>query len=279
LRVLPVFCIVSGMPTPKTNASMGRLSVFVDGFRGACRGPLRVLSDRRSLLLSIIPMIVHGFLFAALLWLGLGQRDRLLSWLPDLPSWLQALAGIFAATIIGLLSFVAAILVGSVICDPLYDLLSERTEERRLGRAIGPPMTITTVVRGIARELSATLLRTAVYLAGAVPLLLLGLTPLTVVTTPMSMLWTWLFLAYEYLSRSFIRHGVPPSARLAAVRHEGWYAAGFGAGAALLSLLPLTAPLLVVAGTDAYLDLAAEDRMPHRLNDADRHCLQAGRPS
>ena len=175
-------------------------------------------------------------------------------------------------------ALVGAVLAGSVLCDPFYDLLSERTEQLLLGRSVEGPMTIRSVLVGAIREAAASLVRFTTWATGALLLALLSLTPAVVVTGPLSFAWTWLFAAWEYFSRSFARHGLGAGGGLRVVSANKAHLLGFGAVAAGLSLLPFTAPFLVVGATRAYLSLAARGEAPSRLSGEEQGRLQAVLP-
>lgn len=220
-------------------------------------------------------MLIHVLLFSGTLALFVSQKDPLAAWiLPDSgwfsePVW-AVLLGIFLWVLAVLFAFVGSILVGSVVCDPFYDLLSERTEEVLVGRHVGPPFSVRLILRGIAVELWATVLRLLVYGAVAIPLLLLSFTPLAFASGPLTLVWTWLFLAYEFLSRSLTRHAIDPKHRFAPLFANKVVCLGFGLGAWIVSFLPATAPFLVVGATRLYLSLAAHGRAPSKLTDEEK---------
>jgi uncharacterized protein involved in cysteine biosynthesis len=244
----------------------------MDGMRAALRGPLRAISDRRTAMLCVVPMLVYAALFTCLMIFALGPIAHHLPiiWHVDTDPWKtisEAIQYIAAFAVVAMLTM----LVGIIVTDPVYDLISERTEERRLGRSVALPFTIGRVALGIVREAGASLLRLALWSTLGIPLLFLSA---SVVAMPLSVLWAGWFLAYEYFSRSFIRHGAGIGARMGAMKQNAAYAAGFGVGATMLMTLPVMGPVLVVAGTDAYLDLAANNHMPHRLTPTDQKKLQ-----
>lgn len=282
LRFLP------GDPTP--HGVVGR---FGQGLRFALGGPRLVFSDATLLTLSVIPMIVHVVLLAAFLAVGGNVVvDPLIAWLDPQTAgattgavaelgravWSGAVVVLAWVAVVGL-ALVGAVVVGSIVCDPFYDALSERTEALHLGRDVGAPFSVAAVVAGIGRELTATLLRLAVYAAVAVPLWVLAFTPAGVVATPLSLLWTWLFFAWEFLARSMVRHAPAATARLRVLFAHKALFAGFGGVAWLLSFVPLTAPLVVVAATRLYLTLAADGHVPTTLPTVDVERLKVRAPT
>lgn len=257
------------------------------GARAVFGGVRVVFSDAKLLSLSFVPMLVHVGLFALFLWLGFTEVvDPLLAWLTpangtdganaagtDASPWASALAGIIhviVVVVVVVAALVATVMAGSVVCDPFYDLLSERTEELFVGRNVGPPFSAASVARGVVRELFATVLRLLVWGAVAVPLWILSFTPAAVVATPLSFVWTWLFFAYEYVSRSLARHAIEPKHRFKPIFAHKAVFVGFGAMAWVGSFLPFIAPFLVVGATRLYLALAAFDRAPSQLTDAEK---------
>jgi uncharacterized protein involved in cysteine biosynthesis len=268
------------------DAADGVVARFFVGFRAAVAGVGVVWSDRRLLWWSLAPMAMHFALFVALFALFTGplahgagdMMARLLGVAADprTRDWHHLLASIVyaGAVVLGAVTaFVASIFAANALCDPFFDLLSERTEELYLGRAVGGPVTVVSMLVGIGRELGANLLRLGVWGAGALPLWILSFTFAGVITGPLSVCWTWLFTAYEFMSRSLIRHNVQIDSRFGALFSNKALFLGFGAGAALLSLLPFTAPLIVVSATRTYLALAARGHVASRLSARDRDRL------
>jgi uncharacterized protein involved in cysteine biosynthesis len=77
------------------------------------------------------------------------------------------------------------------------------------------------------------------------------------------------------LSRSQARHALAARDRLGVLKHQTVAALGFGALGWALAFVPFTAPLLVVGGTRMFLSLAAHDRVPSALTDAEKLRLRA----
>jgi uncharacterized protein involved in cysteine biosynthesis len=254
-----------------------------------------VFSDATLLTLSVIPMLVHVALLAAFLAVGGNVVvEPLIAWLDPQTAnaatatdavaqvgravWSGAVVVLAWVAVIGL-ALVGAVVVGSVVCDPFYDALSERTEALHLGRDVGAPFSIAAAIAGVGREASATLLRLLVYAAVAVPLWLLAFTPAGVIATPLSLLWTWLFFAWEFVSRSMVRHAPAATARVRVLFAHKALFAGFGAVAWGLSFVPLTAPFRVVAATRLYLTLAADGQVPTTLPAVDVERLKVRVPT
>lgn len=266
------------MTTPQSDTSTPLPDVSQRGFFGriaagmvaAIAGIGWVLRDARLLVLSLVPMVVHVALFGAFAWAGFayvvdGVVAAVVDVAPGAKDVVAVVAGVFVGVGVVGAALVGSVVVGSVVCDPFYDLLSERTEELLIGRNVGPPLSVGSVVRGIAREAVASVQRLFVWLAVALPLWLLSFTPVAIVATPLSFVWTFLFVAYEYVSRSLARHAVEPGMRFRPLFAHKAVFVGFGAVAWLLSFLPFLAPIFVVAGTRLYLCLAVHDHAPSKF--------------
>jgi len=269
---------------PEDPTQRGVVGRFAQGLRCASGGLGLVFSDATLLILSVVPMLVHLALLAGFLVVGGAVvLDPLIAWLEPPTAaatadgalaefgrvvWSGAVSVLAHIAVFGL-ALVAALVVGSVVCDPFYDALSERTEALYLGRDVGAPFSITGVVAGVGRELVATVVRLLVYVVVALPLWLLAFTPAGVVATPLSLAWTWLFFAWEFLARSMVRHALSATGRVRILFGHKALFAGFGAVAWVLSFLPFSAPLLVVAATRLYLTLLADGLVPTTLPAAD----------
>jgi uncharacterized protein involved in cysteine biosynthesis len=301
LDLLPALSSASSSPNSSPPATAqttttGGLRGFMAGFRAAFAGLFVVSGDSRLFLLSLLPMLVQlgllvGALAAVVVFAVPAGEAWVLSWLGLLSSqegstseWAQALftvvkvavkLGVFSVGVVA--AYVTALLASSAVCDPFFDVLSERTEELYLGKTVSPPFSLRLVVVGIGREAGASLWRLALWMAVGLPLWLLSFTFLGVVTGPLSLLWTWWMTSYEFLSRSLVRHSVDSRSRFKALFAHPALFIGFGAGAALLSIVPLTSPFLVVGATRLYLALAARGAVPSALSAEERAWLQATR--
>jgi len=158
---------------------------FVAGARAAAAGVGVVLSDGRLLLLSLVPMLVHVALFVGLLvWLtghvapdvAAALTHALGAGSADDDAWHTLLAGIVrvGVGVLGVVcAFLGSVFAANVVADPFFDALSERTEELFIGRTVGTPFSVRSVVSGIGRELLANVVRLTAWSAGALPLWML----------------------------------------------------------------------------------------------------------
>ncbi len=260
--------ISAPLPDVSRRGLLGRLAA---GMGAAIAGVGWVLRDARLVVLSLVPMLVHVVLFGGLAWAGFAYvvDDAVAAVVALAPGGAKDVVDVVVSVLVGVgvvgVALVGSLVVGSVVCDPFYDLLSERTEELIIGRNVGPPLSVGSVVRGILREGVASVLRLGVWLAVALPLWLLSFTPLAILATPLSFVWTFLFVAYEYVSRSLARHAVEPGQRFRPLFAHKAVFVGFGAVAWVLSFLPFLAPIFVVAGTRLYLCLAVHDHAPSKF--------------
>ncbi len=256
-------------------------SRFLNGARFAASGISLTLRNRRLVLWSLVPMVVQAVIFAALVVLGSRFLDDIIERIaPDDGHWYSFIGSVLYVALVVLLvvaSVIASIFIASVVCDPFYDVLSEATESVMLGREVGLPFSVPLVVRGILLELGATLWRLSIFLAVALPLWLISLTGVGgIIAVPLSLAWSWMFVALAFLSRSMARHAIPGKKRMSALYEQKACALGFGAVGWLMAYIPLTAPFLVVGATRLYLALAAHDRIASNLTPQDKATLLRG---
>jgi uncharacterized protein involved in cysteine biosynthesis len=252
---------------------------FLVGAHHAASGIGFTLRHRRLLLLSLLPMLVQAVLFCGLLFYGLRWVEGAVAPLRPEPghwySFLGALAWLIGAALVSLLAVLLSLFFTSVLCDPLYDLLSEATESLLLGRDVATKSTLASIASGILRELTALPWTLGVYALVAVPLWLLSLTGVgAAIALPLTLAWTWMFVALSGMSRSLGRHAVPGRRRLTIVFGTPAAALGFGCVGWAISHVPLTYPFLVVGGTRLHLALAAHGRVESSLSEEDRRTLR-----
>lgn len=255
------------------------LSRFWSGARYAASGIALTFKHQRLILWSLVPMLVQALIFVALVVLGSRFLDDIVGRVgPEDGHWYSFIGSILYVALVLLLliaSIIASIFIASVVCDPFYDVLSEATESVLLGREVGTPFSVPLVIRGILLELGATIWRLAVFLSVAIPLWLIGLTGVgSIVAVPLSLAWSWMFVALAFLSRSMARHAIPGKKRMSALFEQKACALGFGAVGWVMAYVPLTAPFLVVGATRMYLSLAAHDRIASSLTPADKVALK-----
>ncbi|MCC7071252.1 MAG: EI24 domain-containing protein [Deltaproteobacteria bacterium] len=266
----------ASLPDVTTGSFLDRV---LSGARFAASGVMFTLRHFRVLRWALVPMVVQALIFVGLVALGLMYvNDAAAALGPDPGHWYSFLGAVLEIALVVLLLVVGAVatlLIGGVVCDPFYDAISEATESILLARDVGEPFTVVGVLRGVLRELGATVLRLTLYLGVAIPLWILGLTGIgSIIAIPASLAWTWFFVAVEALSRSQARHKLPGGQRFSAVFQHKALALGFGAAGWLFAYIPLTAPFLIVGGTRLFLSLAAHDRVPSTLSLPDKARLK-----
>jgi uncharacterized protein involved in cysteine biosynthesis len=255
------------------------LARFWSGAGFAASGISLTLRHRTLILWSLVPMLVQALIFVGLVVLGSRFLDDVVARVgPETGHWYSFIGSVLYVALVVLLvvaSVIASIFIASVVCDPFYDVLSEATESAILGRDVGIPFSVPLVIKGILLELGATLWRLTVFMAVALPLWLIGLTGVgSIVAVPLSLAWSFMFVALAYLSRSMARHAMPGKKRMSALFDQKACALGFGAVGWLLAYIPFTAPFLVVGATRLYLALAAHDRVASNLTAADKATLR-----
>ena len=239
---------------------------FVAGARFAL-GSVRYTWSHPSLLrAALVPMVVQLVLLATVAVTGAELMMRFVLRYVSSPDSLPLVGRIGLWAAVGVLSLMAATLLtffaGSVICDPFYDWISERTEALVTGREVAGRRGVGAMATGVLRELWSTTVRLSVYLVGLGALFVVSLVPgVAALGGPLSMGWTWLFVALEVFARPQARGAIGGRARLGVVRQHLSLSLGFGAGGWLITFLPFTTPMLVVGGTRLYLALAAHGRL------------------
>ncbi|MCH2171669.1 EI24 domain-containing protein [Myxococcota bacterium] len=241
------------------------------GFLLEAVGMLR--RERRLWLLAIVPVLLSftSFVIAVTLIIGHASEIHQLAagWLPapDAERWYEWLwvgpalallrvAGWLLFLLLSALYLIAAYLVASLLAAPFHDLLSLRVEQlcHTTSEAVessGPVGWATDTVRSLWEEAK----KLAFFASIVVPLGVVGfvLPGAQVITGPLVLGFTVLFLPLDYASYSLDRRGVGFPARRRWVLDHLPLMTGFG-GAAVGSLaVPglnfLAMPVLVVGGT------------------------------
>lgn len=229
-------------------------------------------------------------IYGVLVWLGWTWIDAVNAWLPDpaahegIVSWLLTAmnAGVKVLLFMGwlLVSIWMALAVGNILAGPLFDMLSERTEELLLGRTHAPPFSIGLAIKLAVKEVFVQLTLLLVYVPLVIAIFFVGLIPLVGALLGPALAWSLsaLWVTLGLTGPALARHELGASARVSMVFGNKAMAAGFGAigGIPFVSFLalPLLSPALVVGGTQMYLALAAWDRVPSKLTDADKALIR-----
>ncbi|MGQ9859047.1 MAG: EI24 domain-containing protein [Thermodesulfobacteriota bacterium] len=213
-----------------------------------------------------IPAMINVLLFAALGTLFFFLFPHLVGLiLPEGEAWyLTALRGILWAVgslMVLLLFLLTFTTIGAVIAGPFNELLSERVEQIQGGTLPRETGSIWQQARRSARSAWESIKHLAVYLLGSLILLLWNLLPGigSVIYTVVATLWTLLFLALEFGDYYLARHWVLFRTRWRKLWRHLWASLGFGAGCALLLMIPVLnlflMPGAVAGGTLLWMKL------------------------
>jgi uncharacterized protein involved in cysteine biosynthesis len=255
--------------TPRDLATASAHRRFWFGFCYALGGVPAVLRSRRLLGLCAVPMAAHAAVFIAMAAVAFHYLRRFLA-LSSAHGWQNALWHLLLFAVFGTSLLVSLLLAGrisSILCDPVYDLISEGAEALAAGRPVAPSVPWRSVPANLLRELVSAVIALLLFGVGTLFISLLGLVPVVgvVLNAVLGPLWTWWYVAHEYLSRSLGRHGLGASARVSAILTNRAIAAGFGAAAWLLLFVPLSSPFIEVGAARLHLMLAAHGLVPVRL--------------
>lgn len=244
------------MSAPYGAAAAGPLA----GVRSLLRGfaLLRAPGVRRFV---VIPFVINLVVFVGLVWLAADRFDALIDWLrPELPAWLAWLAWpawLLFAVLAALLVFYSFTLLANLIAAPFNGFLAERVA-RHLGvenaELAERPWRVQAVedIRQELRKLGYFVSR-----AAGLGLLSLALLFIPLANALVPLLWfvfgAWM-LALEYSDFHLANQGWRFDAERQLLRRNLGASLGFGAAAALATLIPLVNFLVMpaaVAGATA----------------------------
>lgn len=172
--------------------------------------------------------------------------------------WYLLYVLIFVAVL--LIGYVAFFVVQGIITAPFNDLLSEKVEELAYGRE-PKPFVWGTFAKGIGMTLLHEVAKLSLWLAVMIPLFLISFIPVigTVVFAVGGFITTARFFAYDHLDYCMARRLWPFKRKRAALKAHRALTSGFGAGVALVVLIPvvglLSIPMAAVGGTLLFCDL------------------------
>ena len=258
---------------PTDSAASTRL---LTGARHLLWGLKTSLSHGSLLLLSVAVVAVNLLVYCLLLGIGIyysGDLSRYLAEkLPDAieSRWLEISLQIVVIGAWAMVSLFLAIGAASALTGPLLDRISERTERILTGDVHPPPFSI----QGFVMETAATLaIMLRSLLVGIVATVLLGWIP--VVGQAIPFLVAAAFVALNFIQPTAARHRVTTRDRIRMLTQNKALILGFGLPASIFPflLVPILTPALVVGGTRLYLSLAAIERVPNTLTEAQRSAL------
>ncbi|MGW4945270.1 EI24 domain-containing protein [Actinoplanes sp. NPDC004185] len=241
-------------------ATGGAVRRFVTGAGLLARGLGLVLRNPRMLGLGLLPAVISGALYAALLITLVVFIDDLsagVTWFADdwSAAWRDVIRLVAGAALIGLSGLIGVLTFTAVtllIGDPFYEKISGMVEDRFGGV---PDEVEVSLGRSLARSLVDSLRLIGLSVLFGIPLFAAGFIPVvgqTVVPVVGGAVAGWL-LAVELTGVPFQRRGRRLRDRRAALRGNRATALGFGVAVFVCFLIPLGAVLLmpaaVVGGT------------------------------
>lgn len=243
-----------------------------DGVRHLLRG-FSLLGEPGVRAFVVIPLLVNLIVFAGLIWL-VGDRfdalmDYLMPQLPDWLAWLAWLAWVLFAILAALLVFYTFTLLANLLASPFNGFLAERVA-RRLG-VESPELAERPVVRQMLDDVRQELRKLGYFLGRAAMLALLSLVLLFIplVNALIPLLWfgfgAWM-LALEYSDFHLANHGWRFEEERRLLRKNLGASLGFGAAAALATLIPVVNFLVMPAAVAGATALWCE-RMPQRTSE------------
>lgn len=192
--------------------------------------------------------------------------------LPEGEAWyltvLRGILWVVGSAMVLLLFLLTFTTVGAIIAGPFNELLSERVEQMQGGSLPQEPGGIWQQARKSARSAWESIKHVGIYLSGFAILLLWNLLPGigALMYTILATLWTLLFLALEFGDYYFARHWVLFRTRWRKLWGHLWASLGFGAGCALLLMIPLLnlflMPGAVAGGTLLWMELEPPEDKP-----------------
>jgi CysZ protein len=227
---------------------------FLKGFWAPLNG-LGFLWRNRALWKFVwIPMLINVVVFVGLGTVFVAFFSSLIHLLlPQGDAWYWAVLSVLLWVVGSLLLVIfflfAFTVVGNMIGGPFNDVLSERVERMVRGDLEASAASFGQQVRYVGRSAVESLKLLLFYLVGWVVLLLWNLIPGlgTVIYAVTTGAWTFLFLALEFGDYYLARHWIRFRARWSRIWTHRWASLGFGAGSALLLVIPLLNLLLIPA--------------------------------
>ncbi|PLX83401.1 MAG: sulfate transporter CysZ [Desulfuromonas sp.] len=237
------------------------ISNFSRGFLYPFRGGRFLLRSPRLWKYVVVPFLINLVIFSLSVWFGLDFfNDKIVAMIPSGEAWywviLYYLLWVVAIALTAVLVFFTFTVVGLLIASPFNDLLSERTEEVKLGTAEGIPFSFAATGKILFEEAK----KMAVFVVGMLLLLLLNLIPGigTLIYSVLSFLFTVFFLAVEYSGFVFSRKGEGFRQQRRYLLQRKFLNFGFGVGVLCLLAIPFLQffciPLGVIGATLLWCD-------------------------
>lgn len=217
----------------------------------------------------IIPLLINILIFGGLIWLSADRFGVFIDWMtPTLPEWLLWLTWLLWL-IFGLTAFVVVFFGFSILANlvgaPFNSYLAAAVEKHLTGQAL--PDTGKSFWQEAVEALLGELKKILYYLLWAIPLFLLGFTPVINLFAPL--LWVlfgaWM-LSLEYLDYPLGNYGLTFPAIRRKLREQRMLSLGFGAAVMLATLIPLfnflVMPVAVAAATALRVEQIPLDSLP-----------------
>jgi CysZ protein len=204
----------------------------------------------------IIPFLINALIFSGAIYVGVVSFERLMvsleTRLPGWLSWLDWILWPIFILILLVVVFNTFVVLANLIASPFNGLLAEKVERLLTGRPVEQGGSLASILGEILPSLMEELRKLVYALVLAIPFLLLLLVPLVGQT-----LWfiyiAWV-LAVQYSDYPMGNHGLRFREMRRRLGQQRGMSLGFGAAAALLSMVPLVNFLLMpsaVAGATA----------------------------
>lgn len=215
----------------------------------------------------VVPLGINVVIFAALIYVGARQLDRLLDW--ALPAWLEWLAWLVLPLFLLLaliVVFFTFSLVGNLVAAPFNGLLAEAVERRMTGEStadLGWKQLVADLWKTIVSEV-----RKLAYVAlWGLPLLLLSLVPVAnVVAAPLWILFSAWMLAIGFADYPMANHGLAFPEQRRRLAERRYLTLGFGAAVMIALAIPLlnfvVIPSAVAGATALWVDELAARPAP-----------------
>ncbi|RKT46471.1 sulfate transporter CysZ [Thiocapsa rosea] len=204
----------------------------------------------------VVPLAVNTLIFSAAIALGLSLFGKVLATLDArLPSWLAWLDWVlWPLFVLVLLVVVFSLfaLVANLIASPFNGLLAEKVERMLTGRPLDEGATLAGVMADIVPTLVDEMRKLLYAVVLAIPFLLLLLVP--IVGQILWFLYIAWVLAVQYSDYPMGNHGMKFREMRRRLGRQRGMSLGFGASAAMLSMVPLVNFILMpsaVAGATA----------------------------
>jgi len=210
----------------------------------------------------VAPLLVNILVFSGAIYYGVSQFQHFLTWMDaKIPSWLDWLNWILWPLLVlslVILVFYTFSLVANLIAAPFNGILAEKVELYLTGRPLSSSAGIKEILIDLIPTLYDETKKVLFALAWAVPFLILFLIPGVNLAAPV--LWflysAWM-LTLQYTDYAMSNNGLKFREIRARLRSRRLMGLGFGAAAAVLTMVPvlnfLVMPSAVAGGTAMWV--------------------------